>query len=84
MKKTSIKKNNDGIKTDYELDYTKAKPNRFANLVRKKTVLIPLEEDVAKVFNSPSQVNDMLRAIIKAIPKKAKKRRHSKTFKTLN
>jgi hypothetical protein len=70
MKKTSVKKKNNELKIEYDFDYKKAKPNRFAKLVRKKTVLIPLEEDVAEVFNTPSEVNGALRAIIHAIPKK--------------
>ena len=50
MKKTSVKKNNNETKTEYDFNYKKAKPNRFARLVRKKTILIPLEKDVAEVF----------------------------------
>jgi len=78
MKRTSTKKNNDKIKGEYNFDYTKAKTNRFANIIREKTVLVPLEDDVAEVFRTPSEVNDALRAIIDAFPKKIYKRRKSK------
>jgi hypothetical protein len=80
MKKTKIKRNNTDIKSEYNFDYTKAKPNRFANIVREKTPLIPLEDDVAEVFSTPSEVNDALRAIITAFPQKTSKRKKSGTY----
>lgn len=77
MKKTSAKKNNNDINNEYNFDYSKAKANRFANIVKEKTVLVPLENDVAEVFRTPSEVNDALRAIITALPQKIYKKRKS-------
>ncbi|MFA5804128.1 MAG: hypothetical protein WC879_05755 [Melioribacteraceae bacterium] len=78
MKRISIKKNNNGMKNEYDLDYSKAKPNRFAFTVKEKVILYPIDEDLAKVFQNPSQVNNALRAIINAVPQKNPKKRLSK------
>ncbi|HED37945.1 MAG TPA: hypothetical protein ENI76_06855 [Ignavibacteria bacterium] len=59
------------MKNEYNLDYSKAKPNRFAGIVREKVILYPIDEDVAKVFKNPAEANNALRAIINAMPKKS-------------
>jgi hypothetical protein len=79
MKKNSDKIDNE-IKSEYDFDYTKAKPNRFANIVRERTILIPLEDDVAEVFNTPSEVNGVLRAIINAMPQRVSKKKKSHIY----
>jgi hypothetical protein len=50
---------------EYEFDYAKAKPNRFA----QNGLTVTLEPDVAHVFNTSEAVNKALRAILTAIPK---------------
>jgi hypothetical protein len=55
----------DELAAEYEFDYTKAKPNRFATANRLKVVV--LDEDVAKVFTTP-EVNKALRALIEIMP----------------
>lgn len=81
MKRTLAKNNNNRIKEEYDFDYSKAKPNRFANIVKEKVVLYPIDKDVAEVFQNPSQVNKALRAIINAMPQKTSKRRSRKVLK---
>jgi hypothetical protein len=49
---------------EYNFDYNKAKPNRFAH----KVVNITLDEDIAKVFTTSESVNKALRAILSALP----------------
>ena len=66
------------MKNKYELNYSKAKPNRFAGIVKEKVILYPIDKDVAKVFRSPDEANKALRAIINAIPKKSSGKRLSK------
>ncbi len=78
MKKTSNEKNKH-MKNEYEFDYSKAKPNRFAGLIKEKVILYPIDEDVAKVFRNPTEVNNALRAIINAIPTGSVKKRLKKT-----
>ncbi len=68
---------NNNMKREYDLDYSKAKPNRFANIVKEKVILYPIDKDVAKVFKNPTEANNALRAIIKAIPKKSIKKQLS-------
>jgi hypothetical protein len=76
MKKMSNNKNND-MEKEYYLDYSKAKQNRFAGIVKEKVILYPIDKDVAKVFRNPTEANNALRAIIKAIPKKSTKKQLS-------
>jgi hypothetical protein len=59
---------NDDMKSEYHFDYSKAKPNRFANAAGKRRVAIVLDEDVAEVFETTESVNKALRAVIEAMP----------------
>ncbi len=72
MKKISNEKNKN-MKEEYNFDYSKAKRNRFADIVKEKVILYPIDEDVAKVFQNPTEANNALRAIINAIPKTRKR-----------
>ncbi|HEX6852690.1 MAG TPA: hypothetical protein VF139_14940, partial [Candidatus Polarisedimenticolaceae bacterium] len=56
------------------LDYSKAKPNRFAGRVSRDAVVIILDPDVAKVFRDSKRVNDLLRATIAAVEKPRRRR----------
>ena len=58
----------DGLRAEYRLDYTKAKPNRFAERTRPGSVAILLDPDVARVFKSAESVNTVLRALVAAMP----------------
>ncbi|CAN5496171.1 hypothetical protein BH24DEI1_BH24DEI1_01200 [soil metagenome] len=58
----------DDLLPEYEFDYVKAKPNRFATASPKRTVVV-LDEDVAQVFSTPESVNKALRALIEAMPR---------------
>ncbi|MBD2194454.1 MULTISPECIES: hypothetical protein [Calothrix] len=59
----------DELLDEYQFDYQKAKPNRFArdNETPRLTVVV-LDEDVAKVFKTPESVNKVLRALIESMP----------------
>lgn len=58
----------DTLRPEYRFDYSKSKPNRFAEKMSKETVAIVLEPDVAAVFKSSEAVNALLRSIISAMP----------------
>ena len=59
----------DELLSEYNFNYQKAKPNRFANRSEaKKLNIVVLDEDVAKVFTAPEAVNKVLRALIKSMP----------------
>ena len=54
---------------EYRFDYSKSKPNRFAQHLDKNAVVVILDPDVAKVFRDPKRVNALLRATIVAVEK---------------
>ncbi|NLE36479.1 MAG: hypothetical protein GX621_00475 [Pirellulaceae bacterium] len=75
MKKTPRFKSakcGDDIKAEYDFDYRKAKPNRFAGRGGEKCTVIVLDDDVSQVFSDSQSVNTALRAFISAMPSKAK------------
>jgi len=57
-----------GLRAEYHFDYTKAKPNRFADRTRPGAVAILLDPDVARVFKSAESVNTVLRALVATMP----------------
>jgi hypothetical protein len=59
-----------GLRTEYALDYAKARPNRFAAHMHREVVAVILEPDVASVFGSSAKVNALLRSVISALPAK--------------
>ena len=53
-----------GLRNEYEFDYSQAKPNRFAAHMKQPVVAVVLEADVASVFNSSAKVNAQLRSVM--------------------
>jgi len=75
MKKTQRSKpakRGDELKAEYDFDYRKARPNRFAGRAAKDCTVVVLDADVSKVFSNSKSVNTALRAFIAAMPRKAK------------
>ncbi len=72
MKKTApIKADEDTadeLRSEYRFDYRKAKPNRFADQPHESGVVVVLEPDVSEIFTTSDSVNEVLRALIKAMP----------------
>ena len=77
MKKTSPSKTrptvSDDMRTEYDFDYRKARPNRFAAR-NKGRLTVVLDPDVSKVFTTPESVNTVLRALIATMPQSAKRK----------
>jgi hypothetical protein len=70
MKKARrLKSAADDPKPERHFDYSKAKPNRFAGRVDKKSLVVMLDPDVAAVFTTPESVNEVLRALISTMAK---------------
>ena len=71
MKKTSrgrkARPTQGEMRREYRFDYRKARSNRFAPLMKGKTVVM-LDPDVASVFQSSEAVNSLLRSVISALP----------------
>ena len=58
----------DEMRDEYQFDYSKAKPNRFADKIGREQLMVVLDQDVAAVFKTPESVNQVLRAIITSMP----------------
>jgi len=56
------------VRSEYDFDYKKAKPNRFAKQMAAGTIAVVLDPDVAAVFKSSEAVNNLLRSVIAALP----------------
>ena len=63
------------MRSEYRLDYGKARPNRFAGRVPVDTVAVVLDPEVMSVFGSSESVNTFLRSAIRAMPGSRKKSR---------
>jgi hypothetical protein len=71
MKRTTNgKKPSDDLRSEYDFDYAKSKPNRFASKLRKGGRLIILEPEVAKIFRDSGAVNKALREVAAAKSKR--------------
>ena len=53
----------DDLRTEYDLDYTRSRPNRFASEMRGTVVTVALEPDIAAVFGTSEAVNRALRSV---------------------
>jgi len=54
------------MRPEYRLDYSCAKPNRFAARLARPVIAIVLDSDVATVLTSSTKVNTQLRSAIAA------------------
>jgi hypothetical protein len=77
MKKTSNRRRSRpgpaDIRAEYRFDYRRARPNRFAALMKGRTVAVVLDPDVASVFQTSEAVNSLLRSVILALPEDVKR-----------
>jgi hypothetical protein len=73
MKKTKARKTSsietDDMRPEYDLDFSKARPNRFATPGGALRVAVTLDPDVARVFTTAESVNTVLRALINSMPR---------------
>lgn len=72
-KNTSSKHGGEDLRKEYELDYAKSRPNRFAARLANTTMVV-LQPDVAEVFQSAKAVNDLLRSAIATTGARSSKR----------
>ena len=57
------------MQAEYNFDYRKAKPNRFAARQPDGSLVVVLEPDIAEVFATPEAVKRVLRALIETMPR---------------
>lgn len=58
---------NDDLQDHYDFDYSKAKPNRFAERIHQESITIMLDPDVAAIFPTSESVNETLRTLMAAL-----------------
>ena len=61
------------VRAEYQFDYRKARPNRFAGRFKTGAVAVVLDPDVASVFESSETVNALLRSVIAAMPRRPRR-----------
>jgi hypothetical protein len=62
----------DDMRPEYHFDYSKARPNRFADRMKEGPLVVVVDPEVAQVFPSAESVNNALRALIAAMPQGAR------------
>jgi len=62
------------MRREYRFDYSKAKPNRFAKRADEQRTVVVLDPDIAEVFTTPESVNNILRAVIAAMPQNQRRK----------
>jgi len=68
MKKTVKEKPEqlNDLKEEYNFDYSKARKNPYAKILRSEQVLFPIDNEIVDVLKTPERVNKVLKAIIGA------------------
>ncbi len=56
---------NDELLSEYDLDYSKSKPNRFAEKYQQMQRTVVLDSDIAENFPSAESVNEALRFLVR-------------------
>jgi hypothetical protein len=64
--------------SEYDFDYSKARPNRFAGKISNERLVVLLDPEVSQVFTTPEAVNTVLRALVTALPKGTKRQARRK------
>jgi len=61
--------NNDNIELqeEYIFDYSKGKPNRFADKLNSEHLLVSIDNDLSLLFNNEEKVNRALRSYLTLI-----------------
>mgnify|MGYP000008091761 CR=1 FL=1 len=71
----NIEESEQEMLSEYNLDYSKAKPNRFTN--KQAEITITLAPDVAAVFKNSEAVNAALRAMLQFAAQTADLTKHT-------
>jgi len=62
---TKMSELEDDLRPHYDFDYSKAKPNRFAEKYKKMVRRVGLDADIADEFPTEESVNDALRQYVR-------------------
>ena len=61
---------NDDLLPEYDLDFSKSKPNRFAEKYKKMVRRVGLDADIADEFPTEESVNEALRQYVRMTKEK--------------
>ncbi len=64
----NIDSTSDDLLPEYKIDYSKVKRNPY---YKKNRVFVEVDEEIAKVFQSPEDINQVLKAIAKSLPNRS-------------
>jgi len=67
VRNDEVTEETDDLREHYRFDYTRAKPNRFADHFREESIVVVLDPDVAAVFTTSEAANQALRGLITAL-----------------
>ena len=70
--RTTVPEPFEDLRSQYLFDYAKAKKNPYAARLKGRTVAVVLEPDVAAAFPTSKAVNRQLRAVVRAVPRRAR------------
>ena len=59
----------DDLRPHYDVNYSHARPNRFAKMKKEQTAVL-LDRELSKIFPTPEDVTHALRSLVDAIPRK--------------
>lgn len=68
MNENELMEQNQDMLPEYHLDYSKARPNRFARGIAEGSLVVVLEPELAQVYKTPERVRTILEAIAQAMP----------------
>ena len=72
LARRTSKSDEDELRPEYPFDYSKSRPNRFAQAGLREVTTVVLDEDVASVFGTSKAVNTALRALLGELPNDGK------------
>ena len=68
MSENELMEQKEDVLPEYRFDYSKARPNRFARGLAEGSLVVVLEPELARVFQTPERVKAILEAIAQAMP----------------
>jgi hypothetical protein len=57
----------DDLEPNYNFDYSKAQPNKYAGLPKEQMIVL-LDKEITRYFRTPDEVTNALKSLIQAIP----------------
>jgi hypothetical protein len=67
----------DELRPEYRFDYSKARPNPYAERLRGKTVAVVLHAEVAAAFPTSESVNTALRSVMGLVRRRSSRRQQA-------